>query len=213
MNYQIVLFKNKEKQRIIKKFLTLQKAKKKYESLIKDSENVIFNKETENGKKCYYELALVEYGKKNNDPIFIKDNFGRNVRVELDDENYNILKVQEYKIEELFVDYKTKKKIDSKEFIKKYLTGQGLKQVSKLNNKIIVQNDEKTNLFTFKTENDSLRFTESLYNELGKIGKKDCLIVRDYSTIHRKYLYRLLEEQGFSKSYLQRYSTSHPSKK
>jgi hypothetical protein len=93
------------------------------------------------------------------------------------------------------------------------LKGTGLKQVSKLNNKIIIQNDEKINLFTFKSENDAYRFTDSLYNELSRQNKKDCIIVNDYSTIHRKYLYKLLTEQGFPIEYLQRYSTAHLSKK
>jgi len=213
MNYQIVLFKNKEKQRIIKKFLTLDKAKKKYDSLIKESSEVIFEKRTENGKDCIFELGLLGFGKKNNNQVYIKDNLGRNIKVEIDDENFNILKIQEYNLEELFLDYKTKNKINTKYFITKYLKGPGLKQVSKLNNKIIVQNDDVINLFTFKSESDGLRFTESLHQELTKQGKKDCIIVNDYSTIHRKYLYKLLVDEGFPIDYLQRYSTAHLSKR
>jgi hypothetical protein len=213
MNYQLVLFKNKKKQRIIKKFLTLDKAKKKYESLLKESSEVIFEKKTENGKECVYELGLLEFGKKNNNQVFIRDYLGRNIKVEIDDENYNILKIQECKLEELFLDYKTKKKINTKYFIKTYLKGSGLKQVSKLNNKIIVQNDDIINIFTFKSESDGLRFTERLHQELSKQGKKDCIIVNDYSTIHRKYLYKLLIDVGFPIEYLQRYSTAHLSKR
>ena len=43
MNYLIVLFKNKERKKIIKKFKTLNRAKDHYDSLIK-SNNVIFDR-------------------------------------------------------------------------------------------------------------------------------------------------------------------------
>jgi hypothetical protein len=213
MNYQIVLFKNKERQRIINKFLTLTKAKERYELLIKKSSEVIFEKRTENGKECVFELGLLESGKKTNNQVYIKDQLGRNMKVELDDDNLSMLKIQEYKIEETFLDYKTKKKITTSELINKYLKGVGLKQVSKLNNKIIVQNDDKLNLFTLKSEDDALRFTERLQQVLSQQNKKDCIIVTDYSTIHRKYLYKILTEQGFPIKYLQRYSTTHLSKR
>ena len=213
MNYQIVLFKNKERQRIINKFLTLTKAKEKYDLLIKKSSEVIFEKGTENGKECLFELGLLELGKKTDNQDYIKDKLGRNMKVELDDDNFNMLKIKEYKIEETFLDYKTKKKIKTSELINKYLKGAGLKQVSKLNNKIIVQNDEKINLFTLKSEDDALRFTERLQQVLSQQNKKDCIIVTDYSTIHRKYLYKILTEQGFPIKYLQRYSTTHLSKR
>ena len=213
MNYEIVLFKNKEKKKIIKKFITLDRAKTVYNKLIKESDGVIFNKLTENGNSCEFELGLLKKGKTDNSPIFVKDDLGRNIKVELDNDNYTILKIQKYNTEELFVDYKTKNKINTKELIEKYLRGPGLKMVSKLNNKIVIQNDEKINLFTFKTESDSLRFTNRLTEQLTKLNKKDCIIVNDYSIIHRKYLYTLLEDYGFSREYLQTYSTAYHSKK
>lgn len=213
MNYEIVLFKNKEKKKIIKKFITLDRAKTVYNKLIKESDGVIFDKLTENGNSCEFELGLLKKGKKDNSPIFVKDDLGRNIKVELDNENYTILKIQKYNIEEFFVDYKTKNKINTKQLIERYLKGPGLKMVSKLNNKIVIQNDEKINLFTFKTESDSLRFTKKLTEELIKLNKKDCIIVNDYSIIHRKYLYTLLENYGFSREYLQTYSTAYHSKK
>lgn len=213
MNYIIVLFKNKEKKKIINKFITLKKAKSKYKELLKISDEVIFEKKTENGFPCEFELGLLKLGTEKEQKVYLKDSLGRNIEVELDDENLTVLSMEKYKIEETFLDYKTKKKIDTKMLIDKYLKGSGLKQVSKLNNKIVVQNDEKINLFTLKSEEDALRFTESLLNKLIEINKKDCLVINDFNTIQRKYLYDLLENYGFSKSYLQTYSTTHPSKK
>lgn len=213
MNYYIVLFKNKERKRIINKFVTLKKAKQFFNKLIDESDNVIFERRTENGKDCKFELGLLQYGNSSKESMYVKDDLGRNYRVELDDEKFSILNIKEYKIEEIFLDYKSRKKITTPELINTYLRGNGLKQVSKLNNKIIIQNDEKINLFTLKNENDSFRFTESLNKYCIENLKKDCLIINDYSTIHRKYMYNLLVEYGFSKSYLQTYSTTYHSEK
>ena len=66
-------------------------------------------------------------------------------------------------------------------------------------------------MFTFKTLDDADRFItkfETYYNN----KKKDCIFVKDYSFPQRKYMYELLINYGFPKSYLQRYSTAHPVK-
>ena len=49
-NYIVVLFKNKTKKKIIKKFITFNRAKLFYDNLIKESQEVIFNVEVESGK-------------------------------------------------------------------------------------------------------------------------------------------------------------------
>lgn len=210
MNYQIVLFKNKEKKKIIKKFITFDKANKCYKQLLKESENVIFNVQTENGIYCSYELALI--GKDKN-PIYVKDSLGRNIKAELDSDDFGIIQINTYNKEEKFLDYKTKNKITTTQFINKYLKGSGLKMLSKLNNKIVVQNEDNINLFTLKTEDDAFRFTEILSDFLIKNNKKDCIIVNDYSTIQRKSIYNMLVKNGFPLNYLQTYSTAFPSKK
>ena len=212
MNYQIVLFKNKEKKKIINKFITFDKAKKGYDDLLKKSKNVIFNVQTENGKDCNYELALIGKDKRK-EPIYTKDSLGRNIKVELDTDEFSIIKIHQYNKEESFLDYKTKNKITTNQFINKYLKGGGLKMISKLNNKIVLQNEEKINLFTFKSEEDTLRFTDVLSNLFVKTNRKDCMIVNDYSTIQRKSLYDILVNNGFSREYLQTYSTAFLLKK
>ena len=212
MNYLVVLFKNREKRKIINKFKTKKKALDFYNKLISESNNVIFNKNTENGLECFFELAQLESKDLNQGKVYIKDELGRTILVKTDSEDYNILKISNYNIEEEFVDYSTKQKITSLELEKKYLNKSGIKLVSKLNNKIVVQNDEKINLFTFKTLDDADRFItkfETYYNN----KKKDCIFVKDYSFPQRKYMYELLINYGFPKSYLQRYSTAHPVKK
>lgn len=212
MNYIVVLFKNKEKRKIINKFKTKKKALDFYNKLISESNNVIFSKSTENGFECLFELGLLENKEINQGKVYIKDELGRTILVKTDSEDYNILKISNYNIEEGFVDYSTKQKITSLGLEKKYLNKSGIKLVSKLNNKIVVQNDEKINLFTFKNSDDADRFITN-FEIYYSSKKKDCLFVKDYSFPQKKYMYELLTKYGFPKSYLQRYSTAHPVKK
>ena len=211
MNYLIVLFKNKVKKKIIKKFKTSNRANNFYESLLLESENVIFDKQYENGLSFNYEIAILEKISGTFLPVFLKDELGRNIKVDLQDDDYSIKKITPYHTEELILDTFLNKKINSNEFIKLYLDPSGFKLVSKLNNKIVVQNDDKFNLFTLKNDYDSSRFIDTL-SELFKEQKRfDCMFVKDYSNAQRKYLYNLLIENGFSKTYLQRQITTHPS--
>ena len=211
--YLIVLFKNKVKKRIIKKFKTLKNSDEYYKKLIQESDEVIFDKKHENGFKSDYEIALLGKKKGNDEVIYIKDEIGRQSKVILEDDDFSILKVQPYKLDEQFLDYTTKKKINTKELMKKYLSGVGLKMVSKLNNKIIVQNDNTINLFTFKNDEDSSRFIDNLSKIFIEQKKIDCMFVKDSSLSQRKYLYNILVNYGFPKSYLFRQSTTFPVKK
>jgi hypothetical protein len=213
MNYFVVLFKNKQKKKIINKFKTYDKAKGVYDKLIKESEEVFFEKKTENGQECEFELALMVKNSENYEKIYIKDNLGRAIKVQTDDTDLTIKFISEYKIEESFIDYKTKEKIDFSKFKRNYLNGVGVKLISKLNNKIIVQQDENINLFTFKSENDCEKFLDELTLKFQKEKRIDCLIVKDSSSAQKKYLYNILTNYGFPINYLQRYSTTHLSRK
>ncbi len=209
MNYLIVLFKNKVKQRIIKKYKTSKKASDFYSSLVEKNQDVIFETKHENGKPVEYELALLE--KKGNTlfPIYTKDEFGRNIRIDFEDSDYNIVKINSYKEPELIQDYQTKNKININTFINKYLSKDGFKLVSKLNNKIIVQNEEVVNLFTLKNESDAHRLIENLTERFVRLKRGDCMFVLDISSPQRKYLYTLLKEKGFNLDYLYRKETTY----
>lgn len=212
-NYQIVLFKNRTKKKIINKFKTFKKAQLFYNNLIDESNSVIFPKDFENGKQSSFELGIVERTTGVLSPYFLKDEIGRQVKVSLDDSNFNITKIQPYNIEEEFVDFGEGKKINTPILIKKYLNGDGFKLISKLNNKIVIQNDDKINLFTLKNKLESERFMDILTEHFINKKRTDCLFVKDYSTTQRKYLYDMLVNKGYSKTYLQRHSTTHLSKK
>lgn len=211
--YQIILFKNKVKKKIVNKFKTHKKSLEYYKLLVKKSDEVIYDKVMENGVVSEYELSLVEKSSSSPISLYMKDDYGRQVKVSLDDSELTMINITRYRIEELFLDYTTNKKIDTRQFIKQYLDPTGFKLISKLNNKIIVQNDDKFNLFTLKTSKDSERFIDILTKKFNDDGRKDCLLVKDCSTPQRKYLYELLVKMGFKKSYLQRSSTTHPSRK
>jgi hypothetical protein len=209
-NYLVVLFKNKTRKKIIKKFITLSRAKSYFKRLIEESNDVIFEVLVENGADCRFELALVELATNQSAPVYMTDEFGRSIKVKLEDEGMSILSINPYKEEDLIYDVKSKKKITAQEFIKRHLKGDGLKMVSVLNNKIILQKDEEIELFSLKNEQECTRFVESLSSYFFKTKRGDCLFIKDCSSPQRKYLYNLLETNGFDKKVLYRKFTTYP---
>lgn len=210
-NYIIVLFKNKTKKKIINKFVTYKKAKQTFDNLIKESDSVIFETKIENGKNCNFDLAILE--KKGNKlfPIYVTDELGRNLKIDFDDPDWDMVKFSPYKVEDKIHDYQTSKRVTYKELEKKYLSKDGLKMLSMLNNKVVLQLDSNTYLFSLKSESDCLRFLNSLEEYYFSINRNDVLIVKNVSSPNKKYLYALLEEQGFDKKFLYRKETTYPS--
>lgn len=207
MKYFVVLFKNKEKRKIIKKFKTYERALSFYEKELKEN-NVLFDKNIENGKSCYFELGLLEKDYQNHDLYFVRDELGRQIKVELDDPDFKILRISPYKKEEKLFDLQKNKKITFELFVKRYLNGSGIKLISKLNHKIIVQNDDDYKLFSLKSDEDCERFITILRNYMFEKKRTDCIIVADTSVAQKKYLYEILEKNGFSKSVLYRRATT-----
>ena len=211
-NYLVVLFKNKKRKRIIKKFVTLSRAKSFFNKLISESDEVIFDVLIENTKDCKFELSLIEMVTNQSAPVYITDEYGRNIKVKIEDDGMSILQIKPYREEELIFDVQKKKKITTKDLIKTYLKTDGLKMISVLNNKIVVQKDEDIKLFSLKNEKESSRFIDCLSSYFFKIKRGDCLFIKDYSSPQRKYLYSLLESNGFDKKVLYRKFTTYPSR-
>ena len=209
-NYLVVLFKNKKKKKIIKKFVTLSRAKNYFDGLIEKSNEVIFEVLVENGKECKFELGLISLSVNQSSPVYMTDEFGRSIKVKLEENGMSILHLKPFRDEDLIYDVKNKKKITTQEFIKRYLKGDGLKMVSVLNNKVILQRDEKIDLFSLKNEYECSRFVECLSSYFFKIKRGDCLFIKDCSSPQRKYLYELLESNGFDKKVLYRKFTTYP---
>ena len=209
-NYLVVLFKNKKKKKIIKKFITLSRAKNYFDGLIEKSNEVIFEVLVENGKECKFELGLISLSVNQSSPVYMTDEFGRSIKVKLEENGMSILHLKPFRDEDLIYDVRNKKKITTQEFIKRYLKGDGLKMVSVLNNKVILQRDEKIDLFSLKNESECSRFVECLSSYFFKIKRGDCLFIKDCSSPQRKYLYELLESNGFDKKVLYRKFTTYP---
>ena len=209
-NYLVVLFKNKTRKKIIKKFITLSRAKNYFDGLVEKSNEVIFEVLVENGKECKFELGLISLSVNQSSPVYMTDELGRSIKVKLEENGMSILHLKPYRDEDLIYDVKNKKKITTQEFIKRYLKGDGLKMVSVLNNKVILQRDEKIDLFSLKNESECSRFVECLSSYFFKIKRGDCLFIKDCSSPQRKYLYELLESNGFDKKVLYRKFTTYP---
>ena len=127
MNYLVVLFKNKERKKIINKFKTLKNAQDFFDKKIDDSSKVIFGKEIENASDCFFELALLKRRDDNFEAMFVRDDYGRQVKIETDDPDYKIIKISKYLVEEKIFDITKNKKISVNDFIKIYLPKNSIK--------------------------------------------------------------------------------------
>ena len=210
-NFLVVLFKNRVKQKILNKFKTYKRVNQYFKDLEKKSNSVIFDRHYDNGVKCDYQLGLLQRSNVGKSMVYMVDSLGRNIKIEFEDPDYELVRMVNYNFEELIFDNQKKKRITIDKFMLKYLSKPGLKMISKLNHRIIVQLDESIWLFTLKTEDDGDRFINQLSDHFSSLGRMDCILVRDCSTDQRKYLYSLLEESGISKTMLYRQSTTFPS--
>ena len=202
--FKVVIFKNNKKKKVVKSFVTKQRALSYYNDLLNKNSLVKFNKEFENGKRCSYMIGLIFEGLDLNSKFFFTDKFGRNVSITSSD--FEIIKLNDYLSEDFLFNIKKNKKISYNEFYNSIISKKEITLISKLNNKIIVQNNDMIELFSLKNEEDSERIIDILSNE----KQKPYLISVDFSIEQRKYLYKLLEDYGFNKKMLYRKTTTHP---
>jgi len=208
-NYIVVLFKNKQKKKIIKSFKTEKKAKEFYEKYLKSS-NPIFEMLYENAEEVKFELALMTNQNAYQLLLFKSDEYGRNEKVFVDDDSgFTIISVKPTKIEEKLYDWQKDKRITLEEFLKEYCNKKEFKSIFSLNNKVVVQVDEEFNLFSMKNPADSHRFITILESYFMNNGRKDAMFVRDTSTVQRKWLYNILVENGFDKKKLYKQVTTY----
>lgn len=208
--YYVVLFKNKTRKKIIKKFSNFKNAEKFYNEELKKNSEVFFDKKIENGLECQYEIALLQNKTNEFFDVYKTDELGRNIRVVMDNPDYDLLKISNYRKEEKLFDIQKSIKISCDIFIKNYLKGDGLKMVSTLNNKIIVQIDEKLSLFSTKSPDEAKRFIDSISQHFYSIKRKDCMFVKDESTAQKKYLFKLLSDMGVDKKIFYQQYTTYP---
>ena len=207
-NYVLVLFKNKKKRKIIKRYYTEKNAKKQFDTLIKKNSEIIFEKKIENTDEVVFHLGLLTNKIKTQNTLVLIDDLGRNEIAKLDDKNYVFIDIKNYNIEEKLYDYQKKTKITFNEFIKFYCKNTNLKNIFSINNKVCVQEDENIFLFSFKNINESNRFLNLLESFFLNNNRNDSIFVRDVSITQRKWIYDMLEKHGFNKKNLYRQKTT-----
>jgi hypothetical protein len=207
-NYNIVLFKNKKKRKIIKSYKTEKKALDKFNEIIKENNKIVFDKKIENAEEVSYELGLLTNQTKVQKTLFLKDDIGRNNTVNLEDPEYVFLEIKKYKIEETIFDWQTQTKITLDELVKKYCSTKELKNIFTLNNKLCIQVDSDVSMFSLKDKNESERLLYTLEDYFRQISKSDSIFVRDVSIAQRKWVYNILEQKGFDKKRLYRLKTT-----
>jgi hypothetical protein len=124
-----------------------------------------------------------------------------------------LISISKYNIEESLYDVQTNSKIDTVDFIRKYLKKDNIKMVSSLHNKIIIQNEDKINLFSLKNSSEANRFLDCISSYFFKIKRGDCIFVKDVSSAQKKYLINLLSNSGYDKKMLYRKFTTYPPSK
>lgn len=206
--FNVVIFKNKRKKKVIKKYKDLRRSIEFFDKIVENNSKIIFEKKLENGLDCIHDLCIIGPYQPNSD-FFIKDQLGRNIKVFSENNEFTIYKISEYKIEEKIYHINKNIKLSYDTFVKKFVITSGLKCISKLNNKIIHQVDDVINLFSCKSQEDCDRFFDLIESFITKNNRMDCLLVRDYDSNQKKYLYSILSNYGISKKSLYRHSTTH----
>ena len=83
-----------------------------------------------------------------------------------------------------------------------------MKTISTLHNKLVIQEDEKFYLFSLKNIADSYRLLDCIEKYMREKGRTEALLVRDVSTIQRKWFYDVLVNYGFNREKLYRQTTT-----
>lgn len=208
--YIVVLFKNKVRKKIIKKFSNHKKSLEFFQSEVKKNGDVIFERIYENTKEVSFQLGLIHIGEKNHEPFYFIDEYGRNVKISLVDEGFNLLHLNPYRVEEKIFDIQQNKKIFVIDLINKYLKGSDIKMIFSLNNKIVIQKDDDFKLFSLKNESESERLVQCLSNHFFKNKRTDLIVVPCSSKAQKKYLFDLLTNHGIDKKILYRKYTTYP---
>ena len=205
--FHIILFKNNKKKKKLKSFVKESLAIDYYNKLLKKSSEIIFEKKIENGYECNFNIGIIS-NRYVGENIYFMDDFGRNrmINPKLDNDMY-IQKISNIKVEELIFDFQINDRISFDVFNKKYISKDKILMISKIKNKFVIQNDDDYKLFSLKNDNDCDRFLDVLQSTE---KRSSLIIVKDVSTIHRKYLYNLLIEKGFNKKFLYSSHTTYP---
>lgn len=202
------MFKNNKKKKLIKKYKTRKKALEKFFEMVEENKKITFHKEYENYENCKYYISVITNEEKIQKSLFLVDDLGRNIPINLESPEYVFLEISQFKIEETIYDWSKNEKITYEKLHKCYLDNGELKNIFTLNNKLCVQVDEKINVFSLKNEMDSKRLLETLEFDFFNKNRSDAIFSKDLSIAHRKWIYTLLKNKGFDLKRLYRLKTT-----
>jgi hypothetical protein len=206
--YNIILFKNNKKKKLIKKYKDKKKSLLSFNKMINKNKEIKFYKKFENSEECKFYLSLITDQEKVQKSLFLVDELGRNKPINLDSSEYVFIEISEYFIEEKIYDWSKKTKISYECLFKTYLNSTELKNIFTINNKLCIQINEDIKLFSLKNNLDSDRLLNLIELDFFENKRNDGIFSRDISTTHRKWIYNILKEKGFDIKRLYRLKTT-----
>ncbi len=206
--YFIYLFCNKKKKRLIHKSAKRETVMEIwYELRTQKKPRYV---KTNSGKQRTpqnYELVLIYPNNRwATTKTYIKDELGRNLEAKItENSKQRIKEIIPYWEEEYIYDFETKKRIRYHEFLEIFLPVNEISQIFKLNNKIVLQIEDKFRMFGNKNLSDADRLFDLIKEDLINKKKGNFIFVRDITTHQRKLLYELLEAKGYKRTELFRH--------
>lgn len=206
--YQIILFCNKERKKLIYKTVSIAAIRDLWYELKTEMEPR-FTKEYggKRNQKLEYELGLIYPDNRwaKNKTVTKRDEFGRLIDVGVDMKGYRLKEMIPYWMEEKIYDHDNKKHIRYHELLEILEQVKEIAQVFTLNTKLFLQIEDSVRMFGNKNLSDSDRLFELLREDLLKSKKGNFIFVKDITTQQRKSLYNLLEKKGYKRTDLFRH--------
>jgi hypothetical protein len=207
--YKIIIYNNGKRVKVIKKYNTYTNAIKKYKELL-DSNVVYFPKQTLwNGVKTDYELVLTA-PIKNKAKEYFRNEMGALVKIKTKGD-FVIKKISSYKIEEVFKNKITDKKMTFKDLVKHFAKKRNLTCVLQvINNKLVVEyfENEDIDMFILKDCDNAYNLCETIkeFNQINNIT--NFIYFQEPAMYSRIRIYDILEEKyNISRVYMHKIST------
>jgi hypothetical protein len=207
--YKIIIYNNGKRVKVIKKYNTYSNAIKKYKELL-DSNVVYFPKQTLwNGVKTDYELVLTA-PIKNKAKEYFRNEMGALVKIKTKGD-FVIKKISSYKIEEVFKNKITDKKMTFKDLVKHFAKKRNLTCVLQvINNKLVVEyfENEDIDMFILKNCDNAYNLCETIkeFNQINNIT--NFIYFQEPAMDSRIRIYDILEEKyNISRVYMHKIST------
>ena len=154
------------------------------------------------------ELALIFPNYKDAKTKFVQDEYGRQVKAEVSNQQFRIKEIIPYWIEDQIYDADNKTMIWYDQLINILTERLEISQIFTLNNKIIYQVDDHVRLFSVKNIDDAQRLFGLIREDLISMGYGNYIFVKDIDTEERVFLYDMLEKKGYSRASLIKHYSS-----